>query len=143
MVKHLITSSNLLLHALNLLTRCKRMLILICLTLLPPANEVWSKVIFSVACVKNSVHRGRSALVHAGICPPPKQGRTPPPARRHSPGKETPCQFRSPCAVHARRYGQQTSGMHPTLMQSCFKINDFGGNKSARYNQVLVLTNSL
>ena len=26
--------------------------------LLPPANEVWGKVIFSVACVKNSVHRG-------------------------------------------------------------------------------------
>ena len=26
--------------------------------LLPPINEVWGKVIFSVACVKNSVHRG-------------------------------------------------------------------------------------
>ena len=25
---------------------------------LPPTNEVWDKVIFSVACVKNSVHRG-------------------------------------------------------------------------------------
>ena len=25
---------------------------------LPPANEVWGKVIFSEACVKNSVHRG-------------------------------------------------------------------------------------
>ena len=25
---------------------------------LPPANEVWGKVIFSVACVKNSVHGG-------------------------------------------------------------------------------------
>ena len=28
---------------------------------LQPANELWGKVIFSVACVKNSVHRG-------GIC---------------------------------------------------------------------------
>ena len=28
--------------------------------LLPPANEVWGKVIFSQACVKNSVHRGNS-----------------------------------------------------------------------------------
>ena len=27
-------------------------------TFLPPANEVWGKVIFSQACVKNSVHRG-------------------------------------------------------------------------------------
>ena len=26
--------------------------------ILPPANEVWGKVIFSEACVKNSVHRG-------------------------------------------------------------------------------------
>ena len=28
------------------------------LTFLPPANEVWCKVIFSEACVKNSVHGG-------------------------------------------------------------------------------------
>ena len=43
--------------------------------LLPPANEVWSKVIFSVACVKNSVHKGGgSASVPAGIPhPPPDQ----------------------------------------------------------------------
>ena len=27
-------------------------------SLLLPANEVWDKVIFSEACVKNSVHRG-------------------------------------------------------------------------------------
>ena len=29
---------------------------LITLSFLPPANEVWDKVIFSVACVKDSVH---------------------------------------------------------------------------------------
>ena len=29
-----------------------------CAILLPPANEVWGKVIFLVACVKNSVHGG-------------------------------------------------------------------------------------
>ena len=28
------------------------------MTYLPPANEVWGKVIFSVACVKNFVHGG-------------------------------------------------------------------------------------
>ena len=33
------------------------------LSSLPPANEVWGKVIFSQACVKNSVHRGRGCLV--------------------------------------------------------------------------------
>ena len=37
--------------------------------------------------------------MHAGI-PPPRA--------------DTP-----PCAVHAGRYGQQASGMHPTGMQSC------------------------
>ena len=30
--------------------------------LLPPANKVWGKVIFSEACVKNSVHRGRGVV---------------------------------------------------------------------------------
>ena len=29
-----------------------------CQLLLPPANKVWGKVIFSQACVKNSVHTG-------------------------------------------------------------------------------------
>ena len=57
--------------------------------LLPPANEVWGKVIFSEACVKNSVRRGGgSASVHAWITPEP--GRHPrtrqaPPGTRHPP----------------------------------------------------------
>ena len=40
---------------------------------LPPANEVWGKVIFSQACVKNSVHRtgawfwGRGAWSQRGV----------------------------------------------------------------------------
>ena len=29
---------------------------------LPPANEVWGKVIFSEACVKNSVHGGEGVV---------------------------------------------------------------------------------
>ena len=63
---------------------------------LPPANEVRGKVIFSVACVKNSVHRGEggSASVHAGI-PPPKADTTP--RSRHSPhGAGMPTQSRHP-----------------------------------------------
>ena len=39
--------------------------------LLRPANEVWGKVIFSVACVKNSVHQA----------PPPPGDRHPPPVQ--------------------------------------------------------------
>ena len=34
---------------------------------LPHANEVWGKVIFSVACVKNSVGGGIPACIAAGI----------------------------------------------------------------------------
>ena len=67
---------------------------------LPPANEVWGKVIFSVTCVKNTVHGGGGGgcLPHLGYHPPPEQ---------------------SPqCAVHDGRYGQQAGGMHPTGMQS-------------------------
>ena len=54
--------------------------------LLPPINEVWGKVIFSVACVKNSVHReGGSASVHAGIPPGTKH-----PQEQAPPGPGTP-----------------------------------------------------
>ena len=35
---------------------------------LPPANEVWGKVIFSEASVKNSVHRGVGGGVWSGGC---------------------------------------------------------------------------
>ena len=39
------------------------------ITLLPPANEVWGKVIFSQACVRNSVHGGCAipACIAGGI----------------------------------------------------------------------------
>ena len=36
--------------------------------LLPPANEVWGKVIFSEACVKNFVHRGACVVAGGGAC---------------------------------------------------------------------------
>ena len=59
--------------------------------LLPPANEVWGKVIFSQASV--ILLMGGSASVHAGIHPPcqvdpPCQGDTPLPGR--PPSRPTP-----------------------------------------------------
>ena len=85
--------------------------------LLPPANEVWGKVIFSEACVKNSVHRGRgSASVHAGI--PPGTRHTPP-GTRHPLDQAPPLNQASPRAEHTGRYGQRAGGTHPTGMQSC------------------------
>ena len=55
----------------------------------------WGKVIFSVVCVKNSVHcmLGYSPSLGADTSPPG--------------------------AVHAGRYGQQAGCTHPTGMQSC------------------------
>ena len=82
-------------------------------SLLPPAKKVWGKVIFSVACVKNSVHGRGSASVHAGI--PPGAGI---PQSKHPPPGADP-----PNAEHAGRYGQQAGGTHPTGMQSCFFLH--------------------
>ena len=87
--------------------------------LLPPASEVWGKVIFSEACVKNSVHKGEVCLSACWNTTPPRS-RQPlfleqtPPWSRHPRGQAPPC------AVHAGRCGQQAGGMHPIGMQSCF-----------------------
>ena len=73
---------------------------------LPPANEVWGKVIFSVMCVKNSVHRTgrRSASVHAGI-PPPLPEQTPhrreqAPPWEQIPPEQTPLEQAPPQSRH-------------------------------------------
>ena len=87
---------------------------------LPPANEVWGKVISSVACVKNySVHGGGGGGLPQcmlGYHPP----RADPPRADMSPPGGDPQDQASPCAVHAGRYGQQPGIMHPTGMKSCY-----------------------
>ena len=85
---------------------------------LPPANEVWGKVISSVACVKNySVHGGGVCL---SACWDTTAREQTPPRADMSPLEETPQDQASPCAVHAGRYGQQPGIMHPTGMKSCY-----------------------
>ena len=66
----------------------------------------WGKVIFSEACVKNSVHGGE------GVCPIACWD-TPPPPSRHPP-EQTP-----PGIVHAERYGQQAGG---TILLECILV---------------------
>ena len=109
----------------------------------------WAKVIFSQACVKNSVHGGGvSVSVHAGIPPrtrhpprdqahppgpgtppeqtPPGPG-TPPPETRHTPRADTPRdqahppgdQAHPPPGKQTAAYGQRAAGTHPTGMHSC------------------------
>ena len=79
---------------------------------LPPANEVWGKVIFSVACVKNSVHRGEYLGRYTPQSGTPMQVH---PQQVHFLGRYT-----SPGAVHAGKYRQQAGGTHPTGMHSSF-----------------------
>ena len=75
----------------------------------------WScgKVIFSQVCVKNSVHRGVSASVHAGIHPPGRHplGRHPP---VDTPWTDTP-QADTP-------WVDTPVGTHPTGMHSCISF---------------------
>ena len=85
--------------------------------LLPPANEVWGKIIF----VHLSV-----ILFTGGVCPiacwdtPPGAESSP---EQTLPQADTPPRTRGrhppPGAVHAARCGQQAGGTHPTGMRSC------------------------
>ena len=91
---------------------------------LPPANEVWAKVIFSEVCVKNSVHGGSSTW--AGTPPWTRQvhplgpDRYTPQTRQvhsldqvHPPGTR---QVQPPDQVHLLgpgRYTPQTRQVHP------------------------------
>ena len=70
-----------------------------CITNFYRPRRSWGKVIFSVVCVKNSVHRGEgSSPLHAGIPPPPCEqtpsgADLPPTSRPPPPGcRPTPAQ---------------------------------------------------
>ena len=88
-------------------------------SLLPPANEVWGKVIFLhlFLILFRGEYLGRyppgpGTPPGTRYTPPPDQVH--PPRTRYPPGRYTPSE-----AVHAGRYGQQAGGTHPTGMQSC------------------------
>ena len=66
----------------------------------------WGTVIFSEACVKNSVPR-RVGLPHCMLGYPP--------------GADIPPGADTPQTVHAGRYGQQAGGTYPTGMHTCWK----------------------
>ena len=79
--------------------------------LLPPANEVWAMVMFSEACVRNTVHWGMSASVHAGMPHTPPRSRHPP--RQTPPGSRHP-QSRHPLEQTLPPLGADTpQSRHP------------------------------
>ena len=78
------------------------------------SQRSWGKVIFSKACVKDSVHRGGPGRHPQEQTPPWEQ--TYPGEQTYPQGADTP----PPGAVYAGRYGQQAGGTHPTGMHTCF-----------------------
>ena len=100
-------------------------------------NSSWGKVMFSQACVKNSVHGDVCPKEFWDIYPPrqtspwahpPLLGRHPPswadtlpsrhPLGRHPLGRHPLNRHPSPPPRH-NGYGQQAGDMHPTGMHSC------------------------
>ena len=98
-------------------------------SILPPANEVWGKVIFSVVCVKNSVHGG-SASVHAGIPPPPQKNRHPPGA--HPPGRGYPPPAPPPGP------GPPRADTPSPLRSACWEIRSTSGRYASYWNAILL-----
>ena len=92
---------------------------------LPPANEVWGKVIFSVPCVKNSVHSRGSASVHAGIPPLPEQA---------PPGSDTPWEQTPPGSRHPLPpLREQTSPLH----SACWEVRSTSGRYASYWSALL------
>ena len=95
--------------------------------ILPPATKLGQGYFFTGVC--DSVHRGGSASVQAGMPPhntppPPHPWAESSPLEQDPPDQPLPRdQAPPPSAEHAGRYGQRAGGMHPTGMQSCFTEN--------------------
>ena len=113
---------------------------------LPAATKSGQGNVFTGVC--DSVNRGVSASVHAGM-PPPRTRPDPPNQAHHPPTRHTPPQTRhthpgpgthTPQTRHTTpqtrppprgeppppkqtpAYGQRAAGTHPTGMQSCFLL---------------------
>ena len=90
----------------------------------------WAKVIFSQACVKNSVHRRGVCLSACWDTTPPDQADTPP-----DQADTTPRPGRSPPGKQTPAYGLRAAGTHPTGMHSCLLQEQF-----QRYNDGCLCT---
>ena len=92
----------------------------------------YGKVIFSQACVKNSVHGGCLPQCMLGYTPQEQTpgSRHPPPAADTPLGPDPP-QDQTPRSRHhpppgkqTAAYGQRAAGTHPTGMHSCLLCGD-------------------
>ena len=99
---------------------------------LPPANEVWGKVIFSVAYVKNSVHGG-SASVHAGIAHPTSDQALPRPDIPSPPPPPGTRPRPRPCTPRA----DNPPGTRHPLRSACWKIRSTSGWYASYWTAIL------
>ena len=100
---------------------------------LPPANEVWGKVIFSEACVKNSVHRRGLPQCMLGYHPHPPPGtRHPPP-----PGAGTPWD-QAPPPRNRHPLGPGTPPGPSTPSRPCWEIRSTSGRYASYWNAFLL-----
>ena len=79
---------------------------------LPPANEVWGKVMFSQACVRHSVHRGCASRSGCLCVPSPRLSPWTHPRHTHP---DTPLDT-------STTPGEQAGGTHPTWNAFLFQI---------------------
>ena len=115
-------------------------------SLLPPATKLGQGYVFTRVC--DSVHMWGLPQCMLGYPATPQQGDPPsketpwqgdPPGKETPPARIPPLQGDPPCAVHARRYGQQAGGMHPTgiqflLQKRCRQIDKYP--KSSTFHEV-------
>ena len=94
---------------------------------LPPANEVWGKVIFSEGCVKNSVCRGGLPQCMLGYHTP---------WSRHPPGAGTPLAADPPAADPPPGAGTPQS-RHPPPSRACWEIQPTSGQYTSYWNAIL------
>ena len=117
-------------------------------TFLPPANEVWGKVIFSEACVKNSVHRGDLPQCMLGYHHPPgadiprpgNPGADTP--QQTPPGAEPPSSSPLPPGADPPRPGTPPSpprSRQPHWCRACWEILSIRGRYASYWNTHLVL----
>ena len=114
--------------------------------LLPPANEVWSKVIFLHLSV--ILFTGGSASVHDGIPQPPRPGTpwtrdcSPPsdtPQTRHPLG-QTPPGSDTPWSRHPHPEADTPQTRHPPhtpLRSACWEIRSTSGRYASHWNAIL------
>ena len=101
---------------------------------LPPANEVWGKVIFSVACVKNSVHRGGTSSGTPQVGTPNPPGQVPP--WSHTPWAFTPLGMYTP---HRYTPGQvHPPGRYTPRTSTCWEIWATSGRYASYWNAFLL-----